>query len=184
MSVISSVSVHKAQKNGKQELASSYDQVFGLGVWSHPFHQKNKQKIVLMFPVSTGQTVLCSHVKHNVSEWVTEWPTDQTTSVQLTKDVCGMSFLSDGLELVVTPAILPVAVPRMLHHLENRHKHAVQPSSFLGVHPSQIRAFVSEKTPSWGWGFPAQRRVSQWTVGGDHPWWRRKMRCTFYFWEL
>lgn len=28
-----------------------------------------------------------------------------------------MSFLSNGLELVVSPAILPVAVPCMLHHL-------------------------------------------------------------------
>lgn len=154
MSVISSVSVHKAQKNGKQEL-----HMIKFLDWvceAIPSTKKTNKK--LCWCSRFQQDKLCCAAMWSTM-WVNEWPTDQTTSVQLTKDVCGMSFLSDGLELVVTPAILPVAVPRMLHHLENRHKHAVQPSSFLGVHPSQIRAFVSEKTPSWGWGFPAQRRV-------------------------
>lgn len=39
----------------------------------------------------------------------------------LTEDIGGMSFLGDGFELVVAPAVLPVAVPRMFHHLEHRN---------------------------------------------------------------
>lgn len=38
----------------------------------------------------------------------------------LTKDIGGMSFLSEGFELIVAPAILPVAVPRMFHHLGHK----------------------------------------------------------------
>lgn len=38
----------------------------------------------------------------------------------LTEDIGGMSFLGDGFELVVAPAILPVAVPCVFHHLEHR----------------------------------------------------------------
>lgn len=37
-----------------------------------------------------------------------------------TKDICGMSFLGEGLQLVVTPAVLSVAVPGMLHHLKKK----------------------------------------------------------------
>ncbi len=37
--------------------------------------------------------------------------------VWLTEDICGMSFLGEGLQLVVTPAVLSVAVPCVLHHL-------------------------------------------------------------------
>lgn len=37
-----------------------------------------------------------------------------------TKDICGMSLLGEGLQLVVTPAVLSVAVPGMLHHLEKK----------------------------------------------------------------
>lgn len=40
--------------------------------------------------------------------------------VWLTKDICGMSFFGEGLQLVMTPAILSVAVPCMLHHLEKK----------------------------------------------------------------
>lgn len=40
--------------------------------------------------------------------------------VWLTKDICGMSFLCEGLQLVVTPAVLSVAVPGMLHHLKKK----------------------------------------------------------------
>lgn len=36
-----------------------------------------------------------------------------------------MSFLGEGLELVVTPAILTVAVPRMLHHLKHQATHNI-----------------------------------------------------------
>ncbi len=39
----------------------------------------------------------------------------------LTEDIGGMSFLGDGFDLIVAPAVLPVAVPRMLHHLEHRN---------------------------------------------------------------
>jgi len=39
----------------------------------------------------------------------------------LTEDISGMSFLGEGFELVVAPAILPVAVPRMFHHLGHRN---------------------------------------------------------------
>lgn len=39
----------------------------------------------------------------------------------LTEDIGGMSFLGDGFELVVAPAVLPVAVPRMFHHLEHKN---------------------------------------------------------------
>lgn len=39
----------------------------------------------------------------------------------LTEDIGGMSFLGEGFELVVAPAILPVAVPRMFHHLGHRN---------------------------------------------------------------
>lgn len=31
-----------------------------------------------------------------------------------------MSFLGEGLQLVVTPAVLSVAVPGMFHHLDQR----------------------------------------------------------------
>lgn len=51
---------------------------------------------------------------------------DSAVCVWLTKDICGMSFLSDGLQLVVTPAVLSVAVPRMLHHLRiNNNKNRI-----------------------------------------------------------
>lgn len=36
----------------------------------------------------------------------------------LTEDIGGMSFLGNGFELIVAPAVLPVAVPRVFHHLE------------------------------------------------------------------
>lgn len=39
-----------------------------------------------------------------------------------TKDICGMSLLGEGLQLVVSPAVLPVAVPGMLHHLEDKER--------------------------------------------------------------
>lgn len=39
---------------------------------------------------------------------------------RLTKDICGMSFLGEGLQLVVTPAVLSVAVPGVLHHLKEQ----------------------------------------------------------------
>lgn len=39
-----------------------------------------------------------------------------------TKDICGMPLLGEGLQLVVTPAILSVAVPGMLHHLQDKNK--------------------------------------------------------------
>lgn len=31
-----------------------------------------------------------------------------------------MSFLGEGLQLVVAPAVLPVAVPGVLHHLKDK----------------------------------------------------------------
>lgn len=37
-----------------------------------------------------------------------------------TEDICGMSFLGEGLQLVVTPAVLSVAVPGVLHHLKEK----------------------------------------------------------------
>lgn len=41
----------------------------------------------------------------------------------LTKYIGGMSFLGDRFELVVSPAVLPVAVPCVLHHLvSHRYK--------------------------------------------------------------
>lgn len=39
----------------------------------------------------------------------------------LTEDIGGMSFLGNGFDLIVAPAVLPVAVPCMLHHLEHRN---------------------------------------------------------------
>lgn len=39
-----------------------------------------------------------------------------------TKDIGGMSLLGEGLQLVVTPAVLSVAVPGMFHHLEDKNK--------------------------------------------------------------
>lgn len=38
--------------------------------------------------------------------------------VRLTEDIGGMSFLGQRLQLIVTPAILSVAVPCVLHHLQ------------------------------------------------------------------
>lgn len=39
----------------------------------------------------------------------------------LTKDVCRMSFFCKGLQFVVTPAVLSVAVPGMFHHLKRQN---------------------------------------------------------------
>lgn len=39
-----------------------------------------------------------------------------------TKDICGMSLLGKGLQLVVTPAVLSIAVPGVLHHLEDKNR--------------------------------------------------------------
>lgn len=39
-------------------------------------------------------------------------------AIWLTEDIRGMAFLGEGLQLIVTPAVLSVAVPGVLHHLE------------------------------------------------------------------
>lgn len=43
-----------------------------------------------------------------------------------------MSFLGNGFELVVSPAILPVAVPRVLHHLVS-HRHKKELVSLMNI---------------------------------------------------
>lgn len=53
---------------------------------------------------------------------VSKLPMGKGGSIWLTKDICGMSFLGDGLQLVVTPAVLSVAVPGMFHHLKKKQK--------------------------------------------------------------
>lgn len=46
----------------------------------------------------------------------------QNNTMALTKDIGGMSFLCERFQLVVSPSVLSVAVPRMLHHLQHTHE--------------------------------------------------------------
>lgn len=68
--------------------------------------------------LTTRQRGIClCDLKKRVSK-LTMGQWDRRGSSRLTKDVSGMSLLGEGLQLVVAPAVLSVAVPRVLHHLQ------------------------------------------------------------------
>lgn len=63
----------------------------------------------------------------------------------LTKYICGMSFLGNRFELVVSPAVLPVAVPCVLHHLVS-HRYKRELVSLVNIKQDLISVWAANTT--------------------------------------
>lgn len=71
------------------------------------------------------------HLFIALSERLSGAPTGGRAFGWPTKDICGMSLFGEGLQLVVTPAVLSVAVPGVLHHLEDKNREVSRRSRFF-----------------------------------------------------